>query len=97
VTDGFRPGRDGYPARHAAAPVAPHEAVRSHADRAAAPGRCQGRSMGINSRRTRPCSRLARVRIDGTGGLAAVLCGQHARVATDRPHVIWEWLRQSRA
>jgi hypothetical protein len=58
----------------------------------AGPDRCQGRIIGINSRRTRPCSRRGRLRVDGTGGLVAVLCGQHARVAIDRPHVIWDWL-----
>ncbi|MDX6647499.1 MAG: hypothetical protein QOK40_3226 [Miltoncostaeaceae bacterium] len=56
--------------------------------------RCQGLSLGINSRPTRPCSRRGRLQVDGTAGLVALLCGQHARVATDRPHVIGHWLAQ---
>jgi len=61
---------------------------------AAGADRCQGLSFGINSRPTRPCSRRARLQVDGTGGHVARLCGQHARVAMDRPHVIGHWLAQ---
>jgi hypothetical protein len=56
--------------------------------------RCQARSVGINSRRTRPCSRRGRMQVDGTAGLVALLCGQHARLAVDRPHLIWDWLAE---
>jgi hypothetical protein len=63
---------------------------------AAGMDRCQGLSLGINSRPTRPCSRRARLEVDGTGGLVALLCGQHARVAMDRPAVIRRWLAQQR-
>jgi hypothetical protein len=76
-------------------PVEVH-AAPTRAGAAGAPAahddRCQGRSVGINSRRTRPCSRRGRTEVDGTAGLVALLCGQHARLAVDRPHLIWDWV-----
>ena len=56
--------------------------------------RCQGRSLDDNRRRVRLCARRSITRVMGTHKLTVDLCGQHARVAIDRPRLVREWLLQ---
>lgn len=60
-------------------------------------GYCEGRSLDQNGRRVRRCSRRSITRVTGTHSLTIDLCGQHARVAMDRPRLVREWLLQERA
>ena len=53
---------------------------------------CQGRSLDRHQGRLRPCALSAVARVRGTHGLAADLCARHARMATDRMHLVREWL-----
>ena len=53
---------------------------------------CQGRSLDRHQGRLRPCALRAVARVRGTHGLAADLCARHTRMATDRLHLVRDWL-----
>ena len=53
---------------------------------------CQGRSLDRHQARLRPCALRAVARVRGTHGLAADLCARHTRMATDRLHLVRDWL-----
>ena len=56
------------------------------------PATCQGRSLDHYKRRVRPCPLQPVARVRGTHGLTADLCARHARMATDLPRLVREWI-----
>ena len=56
------------------------------------PAHCQGRSLDQYKRRVRPCLLRPVARVRGTHGLTADLCSRHARMATDLPRLVREWV-----
>ena len=55
---------------------------------------CQGRCLDHYQRRIRPCPLRRVERVRGTHGLTADLCVRHARMATDLPRLVRDWLLQ---